>query len=189
MKIIVDKMPKSGNECLFKKHYNESSNHWNCGFKDVTVCSLNCGKECEYLKEKNGGGGMTENETKAVKWMKCVKDDAVVTLDHITKNEPNVSPMLYAGRKEKAEAIINGFEELEQYRSIGTVSECREAKEKQKPKTPNMWGDGYADGKLVYDMYDCPNCGESYEIDYTDYAYCPKCGQKIDRADLEKMEV
>ncbi len=29
---------------------------------------------------------------------------------------------------------------------------------------------------MVYDMYDCPGCGESYEDDYDDYKYCPKCG-------------
>lgn len=84
---------------------------------------------------------------------------------------------------------INGaLSEIQQYRSIGTVAECREAVEKHKPKMPNIWGDGYADGQLVYDMYDCPNCGESYEIDYDHYDYCPKCGQRIDRTDLEKME-
>ena len=75
---------------------------------------------------------MTEQEQKAIKWMKNVRDNAVVTLDHIAKEEPNVSPMLYAGRKEKAEIIINGFEELEQYRAIGTVEECLAAMEKQK---------------------------------------------------------
>ena len=68
---------------------------------------------------------MTEQEQKAIKWMKNVRDGAVVTLDHIAKEEPNVSPMLYAGRKEKAETIINGFEELEKYRAIGTVEECK----------------------------------------------------------------
>ena len=68
---------------------------------------------------------MTEQEQKAIKWMKNVRDDAVVTLDHIAKEEPNVSPMLYAGRKEKAETIINGFEELKKYREIGTVEECK----------------------------------------------------------------
>ena len=69
---------------------------------------------------------MTEQENKAIKWMKNVRDDEVATLDHIAKEEPNVSPMLYAGRKEKAETIIKGFEELEQYRVIGTVSELQD---------------------------------------------------------------
>ena len=127
---------------------------------------------------------MTENEAKAIKWMKSVRDDAVVTLDRITKNEPDVSPMFYAGRKEKAETITKWFEELEEYRAIGTVEECREAREKQEPQKPDIWGDGYDDkGNMIYDMYDCPNCGKSYEIDYDDYKYCPECGQAIDWSD------
>lgn len=31
----------------------------------------------------------------------------------------------------------------------------------------------------------CPNCGEYYEVDYDDYDYCPKCGQKIDWSEVE----
>lgn len=56
-----------------------------------------------------------------------------------------------------------------------------EALEKQLPKKPTYEGDGYApDGTFVYDTWECPNCGECYEVDYDDYDYCPKCGQKID---------
>ena len=56
-----------------------------------------------------------------------------------------------------------------------------EALEKQLPKKPTYEGDGYApDGTFVYDAWECPNCGECYEVDYDDYDYCPKCGQKID---------
>ena len=84
---------------------------------------------------------MTEREQKAIKWMQNVRDDAVVTLDHIAKEEPDVSPMLYAGRKQRAETIINGFEELEKYRAIGTPEECRAAVEKQKElKSTNTCG-------------------------------------------------
>ena len=50
---------------------------------------------------------------------------------------------------------------------------------------PTLWGDGYADGELVYDMYDCPNCGKQYELYYEKYDYCPNCGQRIDRSELE----
>lgn len=32
---------------------------------------------------------------------------------------------------------------------------------------------------------ECPCCGEKYEIDYDYYKYCPKCGQAIDRSNLE----
>ena len=54
-----------------------------------------------------------------------------------------------------------------------------EALEKQVPKEPNYEGDGYSDGKLVYDTWICPNCGKYYEVDYDDYKYCPECGQAI----------
>lgn len=78
--------------------------------------------------------------------------------------------------REEAKSIL---EELERYRAIGTVEECHEAVEKQNAKTPYVWGDGYSDGKPVYDMYDCPDCGTSYEVDCDNYKYCPECGQRL----------
>ncbi len=80
-------------------------------------------------------------------------------------------------------ALVNckeAVEEIQQYQKIGTVEECRKAVEKQKAQAPHIWGDGYSGGKPVYDMYDCPNCGKSYEIDYDNYKYCPECGQRLD---------
>lgn len=76
--------------------------------------------------------------------------------------------------------MVSVLEELIQYREIGTVAECRAAREKQIPKTPCIWGDGYSEGKMIYDMYDCPGGGRSYEIDYEKHDYCPNCGQAID---------
>ena len=66
---------------------------------------------------------MTENEAKAVKFIENIKDHAVVTLDHIAKEEPNVSPLVYKGREEKANTILTMIEELKQYRAIGTLEE------------------------------------------------------------------
>lgn len=124
---------------------------------------------------------MTEQEQKAIKWIKNVRDDAVVTLDHIAKNEPNVSPMLYAGRKEKAETIIKGFEELEQYRAIGTVEECRAAVEKQRAKKPIK----DREQEIRYtSAYSCPTCGRGFTgTGIADYCY--HCGQKLDWGEEE----
>ena len=122
---------------------------------------------------------MTEQENKAIKWMKNVRDDAVATLDHIAKEEPNVSPMLYAGRKEKAETIIKGFEELEQYRAIGTPDECRAAVEKQKERKPIKYD------KMALWAYACPKCGEPLIKTNYEYKYCDMCGQKLDWGDEE----
>ena len=58
-----------------------------------------------------------------------------------------------------------------------------EALEKQVPKKPDLEGDGYADGHLVYDTWICPNCGKEYEVDYEEYDWCPHCGQHIDRSE------
>ena len=67
---------------------------------------------------------MTENELKAVRFIKSIKNHAMVTLDHIAKEEPNVSPLVYKGREEKADTILAMVEELKQYRTIGTPEEC-----------------------------------------------------------------
>ena len=72
----------------------------------------------------------------------------------------------------------------EKYKS-SAIKMAIEALEKQIPKIPDIWGDGYSGGQIAYDMYDCPNCGESYEIECDHYKYCPKCGQAIDRSGLE----
>lgn len=82
---------------------------------------------------------------------------------------------------EGLDTAIKALEEIQHYREIGTVEECRAAVEKQKPKNPDYVGDGCdKDGKIIYDTWICPYCGERYEVDYDDYEHCPKCGQVID---------
>lgn len=139
-----------------------------------------CGRKARLRK-------MTENEAKSIKWMKCVRDDAVVTLDNIAKNEPDVSPMLYAGRKEKAETIIKCFVELEQYREIGTVEECREARERQMPQKIIF----NSEDDREYEDYICPNCKDilqqrrkgAKKITIYKFKFCHNCGQKLDWSD------
>ena len=84
-------------------------------------------------------------------------------------------------------------DELDAYKAIGTLDECREAVERMKPKSPTYDGDGYApDGTFVWDEWLCPNCGSRYEVDFDEYDHCPNCGQAILReeaeAALEKMK-
>lgn len=81
------------------------------------------------------------------------------------------------------DTAIQALEEVQQYRQIGTVDECREAVEKQTAKKPDYEGDGYYDGQLVYDTWICPCCGKHYEVDFDSYDYCPNCGQRLDWSD------
>lgn len=72
------------------------------------------------------------------------------------------------------------LKEVQQYREIGTVKECRDARNMQTPEAPEYEGNGCdKDGNIIYDTWICPNCGERYEVDYDDYEHCPKCGKAI----------
>lgn len=70
--------------------------------------------------------------------------------------------------------------EIQQYRAIGTVEECREAMERQMAKKPSYNASGCDKyGNDIWDEWLCPNCGARYEVGYDDYDYCPYCGQAI----------
>ena len=97
----------------------------------------------------------------------------------------NMSTQICHNCDHKDEYIEELEAEIQQYRAIGTVEECRAAVEKQTAKKPDYEGDGYADGHLVYDTWICPCCGKHYEVDYDNYNYCPDCGQKLDWSDEE----
>lgn len=71
------------------------------------------------------------------------------------------------------------LKELQQYREIGTVEECREAMEKQMPKKPR-------DVEYDHSYFVCDNCGTAiYTSDEFDgHHYCLNCGQAIEWPDM-----
>lgn len=93
---------------------------------------------------------------------------------------------------------IKALEEIQQYREIGTVEECLEARERQRAKKPYLYGgtrqgldnDGNSISKEE-NCYECPTCDQflGYEIDCKDenyqVDYCPYCGQAIDWSDTD----
>lgn len=85
---------------------------------------------------------------------------------------------------------ITALREIQRYREIGTVEECREAVEKQKAKKPKL---KYKPRFLGKTMYTCPNCGncclEEFANERQRNNYCWDCGQKLDwNKNLEGME-
>ena len=50
------------------------------------------------------------------------------------------------------------------------------------PKSLLYYGDGYSEGKMVYDSAECPNCGYIYDEGDQVWGepYCPHCGQALD---------
>lgn len=72
------------------------------------------------------------------------------------------------------EEAIYTIKEVQHYREIGTVEECGEAVEKQRPKKAEFYGES-EDGKLL-----CPNCSEDlWELKECGFNNCPYCGQAI----------
>lgn len=92
---------------------------------------------------------------------------------------------IYADRLDCIDYAISALKEVQQYREIGTVEECREAVEKQKPKKPR-------DIEYDYSYFICPTCGEGIYVsdNFESHKFCLNCGQAIRCPDenLEGME-
>lgn len=54
------------------------------------------------------------------------------------------------------------------------------ALEKQIPKKPILKGNEYVGEELIYDTWYCPSCDMDYEIDFTNFLFCPNCSQALD---------
>ena len=102
---------------------------------------------------------------------------------------------LYGEKNCEYDVAISVLKEIQQYREIGTVEECREAVEKQKPKKPKDSlkinpvideNGAYVDADVTVYLL-CPNCGEMIGIDESCDKFCRECGQAIDE-NLEGME-
>lgn len=61
------------------------------------------------------------------------------------------------------------------------LKELKKYKEKDTPKLVIYSGDGYADGYIVYDFANCPNCDYEFEDgdDNWNSSYCCRCGQRL----------
>lgn len=80
------------------------------------------------------------------------------------------------------EEAIEALKEIQQYREIGTVEECREAVEKQKTKTP-IKSDLDIEESVIQ-FYECPNCGDILcDMPGNRDKYCGECGQAIHWSD------
>lgn len=62
------------------------------------------------------------------------------------------------------------------------LKELKKYKEKDTPRLVVYSGDGYANGYMVYDFANCPNCdyGFEYGDDNWDSPYCCRCGQRLE---------
>ncbi|MBE5932960.1 MAG: hypothetical protein E7263_06050 [Lachnospiraceae bacterium] len=97
-------------------------------------------------------------------------------IECLKKNKPTSG---FYALQEAVDMAICSLEEIQQYRKLGTIEELRVAKDKQEEKQVSFHGDGYYNGNLVYDEYECPSCGKKYELDFEEHNFCPNCGQHM----------
>lgn len=126
------------------------------------------------VTERKRGVAMTENE--AIKELKTSIDIAKMCIQNCErKNEI-----------QGYEMAIKALEEVQKYRQIGTVEECREAVEKQTAKKPTLidykkYANFVDNVDFLQDAYWCPNCKRVVRSG----SFCRDCGQKLGWSDEE----
>ena len=132
---------------------------------------------------------MTENEA-----IEVLSNELIVITDMIGycrdfEKESDLALMYRVKRQEAHKIAITALKEIQQYREIGTVGECREAVEKQKVKEIVCESDSvFSNGFSHYRMGKCPMCDRYYNSN-DEVNYCSKCGQAIQwDENLEGME-
>lgn len=115
---------------------------------------------------------MTENQV-----LIKTPEEAIETI------KSNMPTSGYQMLRESLDMAITALKEIQQYRKIGTVEECREAREKQIPKAPIM--KPYYEDMPDEEYLCCPTCGDILTDRIPDdnknfYFHCLNCGQKFD---------
>ena len=122
---------------------------------------------------------MTENEV-----LIKTPEEAIETI------KSNMPTSGYQMLRESLDMAIIALKEIQQYREIGTVEECREAVEKQKAKKCDI------DSCPDHTHYKCPLCGQ-IELSVYKHGFprlgrikkhCENCGQALIDENLEGME-
>lgn len=109
---------------------------------------------------------MTENE--------AIKRVEEFGLHHAIGDLPNSALTVKA-----FEMAIEALKEIQQYRAIGMVEECKEARERQRAKKVNNRKMLRDFNKIPYAVRgDCPNCG-SVGLLSVNTDYCNACGQHL----------
>lgn len=111
---------------------------------------------------------MTENETKEI--LEKIYEKYVRDCD---------SDEEYMRNNFAITEAVKALTEIQQYRAIGTVEECQEAREKQRARKPIGRKELKDFSGQIYSLCGkCPRCGAE-ELLFVHTAYCPKCGQAI----------
>lgn len=137
-----------------------------------------------FYYARYGKTGFTWFMSRYLPWGEHVIAPNTLWKEHIYPSEPKEMPFF---------EWLQGF--IKRYCG-GTVEECRESVEKQKPQKPKDSlkiepvideNGAYVDADVTVYLL-CPNCGEMVGIEDNCDRFCHECGQAIDNENLEGME-
>ena len=121
---------------------------------------------------------MTENE--AIKKLEPYLDGIDSDLTFMELFYKDVDRSEYLADRDAFTTAITALKEIQQYREIGTVEECREAVEKQEAERIEYETNAvFSNGFSHYRIGKCPICDNRYNSN-DEINYCSKCGQKLD---------
>lgn len=90
--------------------------------------------------------------------------------------------------------VLEHLQELEKYKSIGTVEDCKESVERMKPNKAEFvdtrfrhHGKNVSDGCSLDKCYKCPNCNSHIFHVFDSESHCKFCGQSIDWNESEEQ--
>lgn len=131
---------------------------------------------------------MTENE--AIKHLQSYAEVVDDMIKYCKDFEPKADITGYLEKKTVFAMAISAIKEVQQYREIGTVEECKEAVRKQKPRGCLL------ESKANWTNYKCPACGQiklsiykrgnRYIRPKETTKYCENCGQALLDEDLQE---
>ena len=138
---------------------------------------------------------MTDNEAKVF------IQNAMIQSKNVLTELLLIAPKVFAAKKkslgeyysnlenckkeiESCEVAIKALEELQQYRAIGTVEECRAAVEKQTAKKVKSISQVKDGDSYVGLIGRCPCCGDILE---EGTVYCD-CGQRLDWGTSDEID-
>lgn len=101
------------------------------------------------------------------------ENEAINKLDslHYKIRHDSFCNKVYNTELKAFEEARTALEEIQKYRAIGTIEECREAMEKQRGKKEVL------ESYCGFDSYECPVCGADVNCRNK---YCHRCGQKLE---------
>lgn len=122
---------------------------------------------------------MTENEAK--KTLEIFDKERKEHMANMPSN-PYFDRVKADNFTQSLKTAIKALEEIQQYRAIGTVEECREERERERGEKPDITIGQTEEDKLAC----CPVCDRNIDWTYNGYwrkgnpNYCSCCGQKLD---------